>query len=73
MMLHSKIARPIVVYNVWWHAICPHSCANTVGINSSGNVSNNPEVITINGFVSPYVYALGFTSNSTKAQEQSIS
>ena len=42
---------------------------DALGINSSGNVSNNPEVITINGFVSPYVYALDSHQILQKIQE----
>ena len=67
-----KISLPIVWYKLWWHAMCPHSCANAVAINSSGIVSNNPDVTTINGFVSPKVYALGRTSNSTNKSGTSI-
>lgn len=47
---------------------------DAIGINSSGNVSNNSEVITINGFVSSYVYALGSHQILQKVQEhQSLS
>lgn len=47
---------------------------DALGINSSGNVSNNSEVITINGFVSSYVYALGSHQILQKVQEhQSLS